>query len=128
MKKFSNSWKASSNRRKQRKFQKNAPLHTKRKFLSAPLSKELKTKHAKNSAPLRKGDTVKIMRGQFKKQTGKIARTHLKLSKVYIEGIELTKKDGTKSQYPIHASNVQVITLTLEDQKRKKQFSRGKKQ
>ncbi len=128
MKKYSNSWKSSTNRRKQRKFRLNAPLHIKRKFLNAGLSKDLKTKNKKNSIPLRKGDTVKIMRGQFKKQTGKIARVDLKSSCVYIEGIEMSKKDGTKVQRPIHASNVQIISASFEDQKRKKMLNRGKKQ
>ncbi len=60
-KKFSDKWKASKLPRKQRKYLANAPLHIKRKFLSANLSKELRKKHGKRSIPIRKGDTVRIM-------------------------------------------------------------------
>jgi len=39
--KFSTTWKASKQPRKQRKYSANAPLHIKRKMLSANLSKTL---------------------------------------------------------------------------------------
>ncbi len=127
MKPFSHSWKSSSNRRKQRQYQRNAPLHIKRTFLNAALSKELKKKHGKNNMMIHKGDKVKIMRGQFKKQIGMISRILTKKSKAIIEGIERGKKDGTKTFYPIHASNLELIELDLEDPRRKKIFSRGAK-
>ena len=59
--------------------------------LSAHLSKDLIKKYKKRSFPLRKGDEVEIMRGEFKKKKGKISKVDLKKSKVYIEGIN-TKK------------------------------------
>ena len=59
--KFSTAWKASKQPRKQRKYLANAPLHLKKKFVSANLSKELRKKHEKRSLPLRKGDTVKAI-------------------------------------------------------------------
>jgi len=54
-KKFSNSWKASKQVRKQRKFRYNAPLHIKHKFLSAHLSKELMKKYGTRNIPVKKG-------------------------------------------------------------------------
>ena len=56
--------------RKQRRAQMEAPAHKMRAFLGAHLSKDLRAKHKTRSIPLRKGDTVKIMRGQFKSLTG----------------------------------------------------------
>lgn len=120
-KKFSSKWKASKKPRKQRKYAANAPLHTKNKLLAAHLSKELKGKHAKRSVTLRKGDKVKILRGQFKGKSGKIDRVDTKKSKVYITGIEFAKKDGSKALYPIHASNLVVEELNMEDKKRMKE-------
>ncbi len=55
------------------------------------------------------------MRGQFKKQTGKIMSINLKESKANVEGIQQVKRDGTKSFYPIHPSNLQIIELTTDD-------------
>jgi large subunit ribosomal protein L24 len=115
---FSITWKRSKQPRKQRKYRYNAPLHTKRNFLSIHLSKELRTKYKKRSIPVRKGDTIKVLRGQFRKKTGKISKVDYNSIKVYIEGIEVIKKDGNKVQYPISPSNLMITTLKLDDKKR----------
>ena len=115
---FSKSWKSSKQPRKQRKYRFNAPAHLKRKFLSVNLSKELKTKYKKRNVPIVKGDSVKVMSGQFKKRTGKVSRVDYQNLKIYIEGIENIKKDGNKVQLPITPSNLMIITLKLDDKKR----------
>ncbi|MBT3691530.1 50S ribosomal protein L24 [Candidatus Woesearchaeota archaeon] len=115
---FSLNWKRSKQPRKQRKYRYNAPLHIRRKFMSSPLSKELKTKYTKNSVTVIKGDTVKVLRGQFKGKSGKVSKSNYQKIKVYIEGVEIIKKDGNKVQYPIHPSNIIITTLKLEDKKR----------
>jgi large subunit ribosomal protein L24 len=124
--KFSNLWVKSKQPRKQRKYRHNAPLHIKQKFVSAHLSKELRKKHNKRSINLRKGDGVKIMRGQFKNKTGKIEEISLKKTSVYVSGIEVVKRDGTKSRYPIHPSNLMVTELDMDDKMRNKIFERKK--
>jgi large subunit ribosomal protein L24 len=88
------------------------------------LSKELRKKYGKRAVGARRWDKVKIMRGQFKKKTGKIERVDLKKSKVYITGIEIIKKDGTKTLYPIHPSNLIITDLYLDDKKRVKVLER----
>ncbi len=123
-KQFSNSWKASVKKRKQVKYVKKAPLHIKNKFLSAHLSKELITKLGTRNITIRKGDKVKILRGSHKGKTGKIAKVNLKFAKIYVEGIELTKTDGSKSQLAINPSNVVVIEASMDDRKRKKSVER----
>ena len=123
-KEFSTSWKSSSKPRKQRKYAIKAPLHIKRKLVSAHLTESLRSKYKIRSLPLRKGDTVKVMRGQFKKKTGKVARVDLKKTRIYIEGIEMIKKDGSKIPYPIHPSNLLIEILVLEDKQRKELVER----
>src|SRR3989344_7422809 len=119
MKKFSKSWISSKKPNKQRKYMFNAPLSIKRNFLSAHLSKELIKKYLTRSVSLVKGDKVKIVRGQFKGKTGKIIKSLVKKSKVYIENIQNTKNDGTKTYYPIDPSNVIITEPNLTDKKRK---------
>jgi large subunit ribosomal protein L24 len=119
---FSTAWKASKKPSKQRKYKNNAPKHTKNKLMAAHLSKELKAKHGKRSMTLKKGDKVKALRGQFKGKNGKIERVDTKKSRVYITGIETMKKDGSKALYPIHASNLIIEELNLEDKKRAKRI------
>lgn len=126
-KEFSTSWKSSSKPRKQRKYAIKAPLHIKRKLVSSHLAESLRSKYKIRSLPLRKGDTVKIMRGQFKKKTGKVARVDLKKTRIYIEGIEMVKKDGSKIPYPIHPSNLLIEILVLEDKQRKELVERKTK-
>ena len=96
MKKFSGAWKSSRKPRKQRKYRLNAPLHIKQKLVHSHLSKDLRKKYSRRSVSLRKGDKVKIMRGQFKKQEGKVDSISTKDTAVFVSGIEITKKDGTK--------------------------------
>lgn len=60
------------NSNKQRKKSKNASLHTLRKKVSGHLSKELRLKYTTRALPIRKGDTVKIIRGKFAKKEGKV--------------------------------------------------------
>ncbi len=104
--------------RKQRKFERTAPLHVRRKLMAAHLSAELRKQYGRRSFPVRKGDEVVVMRGKFKKRTGKIARVDTKKYRVYIEGIMVKKTDGTERQAPIHPSNLKIIKLNLEDKKR----------
>jgi large subunit ribosomal protein L24 len=116
--KFSTKWKASKQPRKQRKYSANAPLHLKRKLLSVNLSKELRKKYSRRNIPARKGDTVKIKVGKFKKKQGKIISIDTKTSKIKIEGITIKKQDGSKANVKIHPSNLQIIELNLNDKKR----------
>ena len=116
--KFSPSWNASKKPSKQRKYKANAPKHIKGKLMAAHLSKELKKKHKTRSIPVRKGDKVKVMKGQFRGKSGKIESVDTKKSKAYITGIEFIKKDGSKALYPIHASNLLIEELNMEDRRR----------
>ena len=122
--KFSTSWTGSKQPRKQRKFRANAPLHLRRKMVSVSLSKELRKKHDKRNFPVKKGDSVKIVRGEFKGKSGKIEKVSLKKMKVEIDGIYRTKKDGSKTNVYFDPSNLQIKELVLEDKKRKAALER----
>ena len=115
---FSNNWRGSKLPRKQRKFVANAPLHIRHKLMSSHLSKELRKKHGKRNLPLRKGDTIKIMNGEYKKKTGKVLSVDLKKTKVLIDGIFKSKKDGTKIKVYFHPSNLMITELYADDKKR----------
>jgi large subunit ribosomal protein L24 len=126
-KKFTTTWKSSKQPRKQRKYLFNAPLHVKHKLLAAPLVKTLQQKYKKSNVSVRTGDIVKIMRGQFKGQRGKIALVKLKRMRVAVEGVQQIKKDGSKSYYLIHPSKVMIEELNLEDKRRREKIEGAKK-
>ncbi len=126
-KKFSTKWKSSKQPRKQRKYSANAPLHLKKKFVSINLSKELRKKYGKRNVSVRKGDIIRIMRGKFKKEQGKVTEVKLKVSKLVVEGIQVKKKDGSKANIRLQPSNLQIIELNLEDNKRRKSIGIAQK-
>lgn len=121
---FSRTWKESEKQSKQRKYRLNAPLHTKQKFIHAHLSKELRKKYSTRSLGVRKGDKIKIMSGNFRKHEGKIERVDLKKSMIFVSGVEITKKDGTKKMLPLHPSSIMITELNLDDKSRQKILER----
>ena len=118
-KEFSTSWISSKQPRKQRKYRANAPLHTKHKFLSAHLSKSLREKYGKRSFPLRKGDEVLVMRGSSYGKKAKIASVNYKTQKIYLEGIQRSKRDGSKILIPFSPRSLQIQALDLSDKERR---------
>jgi large subunit ribosomal protein L24 len=88
-----------------------APLHIRGKFVHSHLSKELREKMKKRSIRVKKGDKVKILRGNFKGKEGKIVKVDLKECKIFIEGITRKKARGQEILVPIDPSNVLVTEL-----------------
>jgi len=127
VKDFSQSWKRSKKARKQRKWRYFAPSHVRHKLFGCHLSKELRKKYGKRAFPLRKEDSVLITKGSFKGKKGKVGRIDSMKIKVYIEGIQRTKKDGTKVDVPFSPCNLVITELNLEDKKRREAAERKEK-
>ncbi len=109
---------------KQRKNLFNAPAHIRHKQMAAPLSRELSASKGAKTLPVRKGDTVRIMRGDNKGFEGKISRVDLKRYRLYMEGLTREKVDGTNIFLPIHPSKVEIRNLNLDDKYRKEILAR----
>lgn len=110
--------------RKQRKFLHNAPLHVRRKFMSVMLSKELREQYGKRSIPVKKGDTVQVVRGDFKDHEGKVEKIDQKNYRVMVEGATIQKPDGNPVYHSIHPSNLMILELDLDDDERNKIMER----
>ena len=117
-KQFSKSWKGSKQARKQIKYVAQAPQHIKQKLLSSHLSKELRAKYGRRAFQLRKGDTVKVMGGEYKGKTGKVSIVDLTKLRVAIEGLQVTKKDGSKVNASFIPAKLLITELNMEDKKR----------
>ncbi len=113
--------------RKQRKAYFNAPLHRRQKFVTAPLSKELQRQYGIKRLPVRKGDTVLIVRGDFKGMKGKVIKVDLDRVRIYVEGATIKKPNGEVVYYPIHPSKVVIVDLDLSDSKRKELIERKRR-
>jgi len=121
-KKFSASWKSSTQPRKQRKYRFNAPLHHRQKLVHTHLSPVLRKKYGVRNIQIRKDDKVKILRGQFRGKEGKVEQVFLKKGYVHITGAEIIKRDGGKVYTHLDPSNVMILELELSDKIRKKKL------
>ena len=88
----------------------------------SPLSGELREKYKRRSVRPRVGDSVKIMRGEFKDIEGKVTRVVPSQGKVNVEGVTREKLKGGTSPVPIDSSNVVVTSVVLDDKSRKKKL------
>ncbi len=115
---WSREWKGSKNPSKQRKYRRNAPKHVKDKLLSARLSDEIRDELETKTLPLRRGDRVQVMTGEFEGSKGIIRNIDREEQKVYIDGLSKNRQDGTEIHVPFAPSNLQVVALSIEDEKR----------
>ena len=108
----------SSKPKKQRKFHYDKPLHMKQQCLASHLDKKLAKQLEKRSIPIRKGDTMKVMRGGMKGKTGKITAVNYGKGIVFIENVMRKKANGEEVQVPLKTSNLLVVDLDKSDAKR----------
>ena len=104
--------------------------------MSAPLSKELRTKYGVRSMPVRKDDEVQVVRGHYKgQQVGKVLQCYrskfrwvfllfqdwnlfslglILLLRIYIERIQREKANGATTNVGIHPSKVAIVKLKMD--------------
>ena len=92
-----------------------ATLQTRSKQMGSALSKDLQKKYGKKSARVVEGDSVTILRGEFKGVDGKIAKISTEKSSVTIDGIKKEKTKGDKFDVYIHTSNLVITSLNTSD-------------
>ncbi len=88
-----------------------ATYNTRSKQLGSSLSKDLQKKYGKRSVRINEGDSIKIVRGEFKGVDGKISKISPQKNSVSIEGIKKEKTKGDKFDVYIHTSNLVVTSL-----------------
>jgi len=108
-----------SSPRKQRKLLYQAPNHVTRRLVSSNLSPDLREKYGTRSIPIRVGDTVRVLRGDYAGAEGKVRDINRRSGRIIVEGITREKVDGTTTPFPIHASKVQITRLNLDDRWRR---------
>lgn len=116
---------ASAKPRKQRRAIYSCPLHRRGKLLSAQLSPDLRRKYGIRSMRVRKGDRVVVRKGDFKKMEGNVLEVDTKRGMIKVEGVVVTKSDGTQVPRMLRPSNVMIVKLA-EDRMREKILGRAK--
>lgn len=92
-----------------------ATLQTRSKQMGSALSKDLQKKYGKKSARVVEGDSVTILRGEFKGVDGKVSKISTQKSSVAIDGVKKEKTKGDKFDIYIHTSNLVITSLNNDD-------------
>ncbi|HLC24027.1 MAG TPA: 50S ribosomal protein L24 [Nitrosopumilaceae archaeon] len=103
-----------------------AAHHTRSKQLGATLSKELRKKYGRRSARVIEGDTVRVMRGEFKGIDGKVTHVSTEKNSIAVEGIKREKLKGGNVDIYIHTSNVMITGVNLDDKWRQNRMEKQK--
>ncbi|HOB17843.1 MAG TPA: 50S ribosomal protein L24 [Candidatus Methanoculleus thermohydrogenotrophicum] len=111
--------------RKQRKARFNAPNHARGQFLTASLSHELREKYNTRRVRVVKGDTVRVLRGDYTGEEGVVDAVDMKRCQLIVHGVMVTKADGTEVPRPVDPSNVQITKLNLKDKLREERLGGG---
>merc|ERR1711973_128887 len=103
---------SSSRKNRRRHFQ--SPAHIRRRIMSAPLSKELRTKYQVRSVPIRRDDEVQVVRGHYKgQQVGKVVNVYRKKFVIHVERVQRERANGATVYVGIDPSKVVIVKLKL---------------
>ena len=88
--------------------------------MSAPLSKELRQKYNVRRMPVRKDDEVQVVRGHYRgQQVGKVTQVYRKKFIINIERVQREKANGATVYVGIHPSNVVIVKLKMDKDRKK---------
>lgn len=97
------------------------------KMLGAALSDELREQYKKRTVRVVKGDSVMVVRGEYKGRGGKVEEVNTERGTLHIEGMQREKIRGGQVKVPIHTSNVKITALNLQDKFRSNKLQGGGK-
>lgn len=91
------------------------PKHQRDKMVGAVLEDSLRKQYGRKNIRVVRGDSVRVMRGEYKGVEGKVEKVNTEHATFHIEGVQREKIRGGQVKVPIHSSNVMVISLNLDD-------------
>jgi len=107
-------------RRRQRKLLFNLHVSARRRKMVVPLAPELQAQKGIKRLPVRKGDTVIVVRGEsdIRGIEGKVSKVNTRTRSVVVEGVTVKKADGKQTERPVYFGNVMITAMT-QDKMRK---------
>ena len=94
------------------------PKHIRDASICSTLTDDLRKQYGRRSIRVIKGDAVRIMRGEYAGIEGKVEKVDTSRGTLSIEGVQREKIRGGNVKVQIHASNVRVSGLNLDDKYR----------
>jgi large subunit ribosomal protein L24 len=94
------------------------PKHKRDLSIAAHLDESLSKQYNIRSCRVIKGDTVRVMRGEYSGIEGKVESVSTATGTLAIEGIQREKVRGGNVKVKIHSSNVTISNLNTDDKYR----------
>lgn len=101
--------------RRQRKALFTADTFERRRRMSVPLSRELRTRYGRRSLPVRKGDTVRILAGSYVGREERVAKVHRRDYAVSLDNVTGKAADAKLKPLPIRPGQLVLTRLNLSD-------------
>jgi large subunit ribosomal protein L24 len=101
--------------RKQRKYRHTAPIHARRRWVSAPLSRELRRRYGRRQLTVRQGDTVLVTGGSFEGREERVAKVDVRSGTVTLDNVTLKKADQKLKELPLKPALLLLTRLNLAD-------------
>ncbi|NHV98631.1 MAG: 50S ribosomal protein L24 [Thaumarchaeota archaeon] len=98
--------------------------HLAYKASSVHLSRELRSKYGFRSLPIRAGDRVLIIRGDYKGVEGDVSRVDRARGRVYVSGVYRENARGEQRLIPIPLSSVILVKIEDKDEWRRRLIER----
>jgi large subunit ribosomal protein L24 len=102
--------------------------HLRDSRICSTLSNNLREQYGTRGCRVVKGDTVRVVRGEYSGIEGKVEDVNTQRSTLSIEGIQREKVKGGNVKVQIHSSNLIITGLNLDDKYRKNKLQHNVKQ
>ncbi|MGP8073272.1 MAG: 50S ribosomal protein L24 [Thermoplasmata archaeon] len=101
--------------RRQRRAVYNADTFERRLRMTVPLSRELRSRFHRRSVPLRKGDTVRVMKGSFVGREERVAKIDRRGYTVTLDNVTLKSGEEKLKPLPVRTNHLLIVRLNLAD-------------
>jgi large subunit ribosomal protein L24 len=93
----------------------NADLFERRRRTSIGLSRELRARYGRRSLPVRKGDTVRVLRGSYVGREERVAKVSRRDYTVTLDNVTMKTGDQKLKPLPLRPSALVLVRLNLSD-------------
>ncbi|MCI4338768.1 MAG: 50S ribosomal protein L24 [Thermoplasmata archaeon] len=101
--------------RRQRKALYTAGPFQRRRRMTVPLSRDLRSRFHARSVPIRKGDTVRVLSGSFVGREERVAKVDRRGYSVILDNVTLKTGEEKLKPLPIRTSHLVITRLNLSD-------------
>jgi large subunit ribosomal protein L24 len=96
--------------------------HMRGRSIAAHVVDNVRQQYRLRSCRIVKGDTVRVMRGEYNGIEGKVESVDTTTGGLAIEGIQREKVRGGNVKVRIHCSNVMITNMNLDDKYRRERL------